>query len=124
MQEDLRNGDDLDAGREGSGIELSVADQHPADSATDQQQRAVDLSMLGQVEAELDDVERALQKLDDGSYGTCEACGKPIEPERLEAQPATRFCLDDQGRSEAEHRAHVATTETAEDASESSSAPI
>jgi RNA polymerase-binding transcription factor DksA len=45
----------------------------------------------------LDDVERALSKLDDGSYGQCEVCGAPISDARLEAMPATRFCIDHAG---------------------------
>ena len=46
--------------------------------------------------AALEDVDRALQMLDKGTYGLCEACGKPINPERLEANPAARFCREDQ----------------------------
>ncbi|MBA2281505.1 MAG: TraR/DksA C4-type zinc finger protein [Acidimicrobiia bacterium] len=51
-----------------------------------------DASDLEEVEAELADVERALQRLDDGTYGVCEACGEPIDDERLAAHPATRAC--------------------------------
>ena len=42
----------------------------------------------------LDEVERALGKLGDGSYGACEDCGRPIDPLRLEAKPAARYCID------------------------------
>jgi RNA polymerase-binding transcription factor DksA len=42
----------------------------------------------------LDDVERALGKLDDGTYGRCETCDEPIAPARLEAMPASRYCVD------------------------------
>jgi RNA polymerase-binding transcription factor DksA len=41
----------------------------------------------------LDDVERALAKLDEGTYGACEECGQPIAPARLEAMPASRYCV-------------------------------
>lgn len=84
--------------------ELSTADQHQADIGTETFERERDLSILEQVEAELADVEHALRRLDDGTYGTCEACGKPIGAERLEALPAARFCLDDQSRAEVEAR--------------------
>ena len=40
------------------------------------------------------EVERALAKLDDGSYGKCETCGEPITEARLEAMPAARFCIN------------------------------
>lgn len=42
---------------------------------------------------QLDEIEVALARLDDGTYGTCEQCGEPIPDERLEAYPAARFCL-------------------------------
>lgn len=40
----------------------------------------------------LDDVEDALARLEDRSFGTCEVCGQPIEPERLTGQPTVRTC--------------------------------
>ncbi|MEA3075261.1 MAG: hypothetical protein QOF60_169 [Actinomycetota bacterium] len=86
--------------------ELSSYDQHPADVATETFEREKDLSILDQVEGELADVEYALQRLDAGTYGTCEACGKPIGDERLEAMPAARFCLNDQAQAEREHLAN------------------
>ena len=84
--------------------ELSSVDQHQADVGTETFHREADLSLLEQVEAELGDVEHALRRLDDGTYGTCEACGKPIADGRLEAVPAARFCLDDQAKAEREVR--------------------
>ena len=56
--------------------------------------REPDLAMLEQVEGELDDVERVLPRIDDGSYGTCEACGARIPDERLAQAPAARFCAE------------------------------
>ena len=85
--------------------ELSSADQHMADLGSETFDREKDLSILEQVEAELADVEHALRRLDDGTYGTCEACGKVIDDDRLEALPAARFCLDDQSKAEREARA-------------------
>jgi RNA polymerase-binding transcription factor DksA len=52
-------------------------------------------SVLEQVDAELADVEHALKRLDDGSYGVCEVCGEPISPKRLESSPAARLCTRD-----------------------------
>jgi sigma-B regulation protein RsbU (phosphoserine phosphatase) len=43
----------------------------------------------------LDEVDAALARMDDGSYGLCEVCHDPIEPERLLADPLVRFCLGD-----------------------------
>jgi phosphoserine phosphatase RsbU/P len=42
----------------------------------------------------LQEVDAALERLDDGSYGLCDACHEPIEPDRLLADPLLRLCLD------------------------------
>ena len=42
----------------------------------------------------LGEVERALRKLADDQYGVCEDCGEPIDPLRLEAKPAARYCIN------------------------------
>ncbi|HUT96650.1 MAG TPA: TraR/DksA C4-type zinc finger protein [Dehalococcoidales bacterium] len=44
------------------------------------------------------DVDHALQKFEDGTYGLCDNCGKPINPERLEALPQAGLCLDCKAR--------------------------
>jgi RNA polymerase-binding transcription factor DksA len=85
--------------------ELSAFDQHQADVGTETFEREKDLSILERVEAELGDVEHALERLNDGTYGTCEACGRPIGDERLEVMPAARLCLDDQAVAERQARA-------------------
>jgi len=90
---------------EASLSELSSVDQHQADVGTETFNRERDLSILERVEAELDDVQHALRRLDDGTYGTCEACGRAIDDGRLEVLPAARFCLDDQSKAERESRA-------------------
>ena len=51
-------------------------------------------ALAASLREQLDDVERALAKLDDGTYGQCEICGEPIAEARLEAMPATRFCIE------------------------------
>jgi len=84
--------------------ELSSYDQHQADVGTETFEREKDLSILERVESELADIEHALARLDDGTYGTCEACGRPIDEARLEAMPAARLCVDDQATAEREAR--------------------
>jgi RNA polymerase-binding transcription factor DksA len=85
----------------------SHLNQHQADTGTETFERERDISILEQVEAELADVDHALKRLDEGSYGTCEACGRPIGDERLSALPATRFCLDDQAGAERDARSSL-----------------
>jgi RNA polymerase-binding transcription factor DksA len=53
---------------------------------------AADLGALEAIEADLDAVEAALRRLDDGSYGTCEACGTPLSG--LDEDPLVRRCPD------------------------------
>lgn len=75
---------------------LSALDQHPADQGTETFDRERDLSVREQVEAEFAEVDAALRRVEEGHYGLCEACGRPIGAGRLEAVPAARLCLGDQ----------------------------
>ena len=83
-----------------TGGELSSFDQHPGDSGTETFEMEKNVSLLEQVDDELLEVEAAFQRLERGTYGTCQACGRPIGEERLEAMPATRFCVEDQAKAE------------------------
>jgi RNA polymerase-binding transcription factor DksA len=85
--------------------ESGSADQHPADMGTETFELEKDVSIQNGFEASLADVEWALKRLDDGTYGTCETCKGKIPKARLQAMPATRYCLDDQQRAERERRA-------------------
>jgi RNA polymerase-binding protein DksA len=79
---------------------------HPAEDATELFLRQRNLAISGDLRQELDDVERALQRVEDGSYGLCEVCGSPINPERLEARPAATLCIRHQReREQEEHTA-------------------
>ena len=80
--------------------ELSVIDEHQGDIGTETFEREKDLSIIESVQAGLEDIERALQRLADGTYGTCEICSKDIGDERLDAVPATRFCVEHQAEVE------------------------
>jgi len=82
--------------------ELSDNPNHPGDLGTETFNRERDLGILEQVERELHDIEHALRRLDEGTYGICEACGGPIGDARLEAMPHARFCVQDQSRAEQE----------------------
>ena len=56
---------------------------------------------LGERESEMvAEIDEALRRIDDGSYGDCERCGKPIDERRLEAVPTARFDADCQSRIE------------------------
>ena len=69
-------------------------DANFADSSQVTAERGEAEALAAQLQEALGQVEKALRKIDQGTYGTCERCGKPIAPARLEAQPATAFCID------------------------------
>jgi len=89
-----------DEGSSETGGELSSVDQHPGDSGTETFEMEKNVSLLEQVDDELQEIEAAAQRLERGTYGTCQACGRPIGDARLEAMPATRFCVEDQAKAE------------------------
>ena len=69
-------------------------DQNFADSSQVTAERGEVEALAGSLRESLTDVEAALVKLDNGTYGTCEGCGQPIDPARLEAKPAARLCME------------------------------
>lgn len=77
----------------GAPVELSPIDQHQADVGSEMFEQEKGRSILGSVDADLRDVLDALDRLAAGTYGRCLTCGDAIPDERLEAVPATRFCL-------------------------------
>lgn len=73
--------------------ELSAYDNHPGDIASELYEREKDLALQEHTELHLIAVIEALERMEDGIYGTCVTCGKPIPYERLEVVPSTRFCV-------------------------------
>src|SRR5579859_2942169 len=61
---------------------------HPADDATELFEREKNLSVLNTLQASMEDINKALSKLDAGTYGQCDNCGRPIGEKRLEAIPS------------------------------------
>lgn len=64
------------------------------------------LALEGRTREVLGEVEHALQKFEQGTYGLCDKCGQPIIPERLEALPQASLCLQckEKGSKKTEHR--------------------
>jgi RNA polymerase-binding transcription factor len=75
------------------GVDVAF-DENFADSGQVAAEQGESRALISQLEETLIAVERALAKLDEGTYGQCENCGKAIGEARLEAMPATRFCID------------------------------
>jgi RNA polymerase-binding protein DksA len=68
-------------------------DEHDPDGTTIAFERAQVIALRRQAEANLVEIDAALERVAAGTYGTCEGCGRPIPPERLEARPTTRTCV-------------------------------
>ncbi|UTR08660.1 TraR/DksA C4-type zinc finger protein [Evansella sp. LMS18] len=73
--------------------EISRYDNHPADEATELFEREKDTALNNHSRQRLEEVEKALQAMDDGEYGKCEVCGEEIPYERLEIVPETLKCV-------------------------------
>ena len=74
--------------------EIPTFSMHMADAGTDTYDRDWALSMLSSEQNAVYEIEAAMERIRNGTYGTCEISGKRIEPERLEAIPWTRFSAD------------------------------
>lgn len=73
---------------------VATDDEHDPEGQTIAFERAQAGALLDQARARLDDIDAALARLHEGRYGPCEHCGRSIAPERLEARPAARTCID------------------------------
>jgi len=68
---------------------------HIADSATDTYLRELDEGLEETAGHVLVEIDEALARIENGTYGRCSACGRPIGEERLEAVPYATLCIDD-----------------------------
>ena len=78
----------------------SFEDNHLADVASDTFDRELDEGLEEGAGRRLEQIDVALRRIDEGTYGTCEECGKPIPVERLRAVPWATLCIDDQRKRE------------------------
>jgi len=69
-------------------------DENFADSGQVGAQQGEQATLARSLHEQLDDVDAALRKMDEGAYGRCDNCGKEIQEARLEAIPAARHCID------------------------------
>jgi DnaK suppressor protein len=69
------------------------------DGTTEAVERLNRVGTARELDAMLRDVDRALQKLEEGTYGICDRCGRLIPEERLDARPWSVLCVEDAARS-------------------------
>jgi RNA polymerase-binding transcription factor DksA len=65
------------------------------DAAAAVVERDQDIGLVESIDRALEEIAAARRRIEAGAFGRCEACGRQIEDERLEALPATRFCVND-----------------------------
>lgn len=71
----------------------SAGDEDLVDAAADIYERSKALSFIQRLEEKVEQLDRAIQKVEEDSYGVCESCGALIPPERLEIVPETTLCV-------------------------------
>ena len=77
----------------GEGGDASAFGMHQADAGSDAYDRDFALNLLSQEQDALHEIEEALTRIDNGTYGVCEGSGEPIPRARLEAMPFARFTV-------------------------------
>jgi len=75
-------------------------DEEYADAGTATFEREKDLSLVNNLRDLKERIDKALAKIDEGSYGLCDRCGKPIEKARIKALPYANLCIEDKQAEE------------------------
>jgi len=73
---------------------LDVGNDGFADSGQATEERSELLAQIDQARTRVQQLDEALARMDDGTYGICSSCGNPIQPERLEVRPLSVTCVD------------------------------
>ena len=82
--------------------DVASFDEEFADAGTATFERERDLSLSNNIRDLTEKIDRALERIDEGTYGLCERCGRPIEKARIKALPYATLCIRDK---QAEERA-------------------
>ena len=82
--------------------DIASFDEEFADAGTATFERERDLSLSNNIRDLTDKIDRALERIEQGTYGLCERCGRPIEKARIKALPYATLCIRDK---QAEERA-------------------
>ncbi len=77
----------------------------PTDRASIESERSFELRIRDRERKLIKKIRKALERIDDGSYGLCEECGEEIGEKRLEARPVTTLCIECKSKQEQEEKA-------------------
>lgn len=81
-------------GREGGPGNLSTVPTHQADVGSDNYEQEFTLGLLESERILLNEIDEALQRIEEGTYGICLGTGQPIGKPRLKARPWAKYCID------------------------------
>jgi DnaK suppressor protein len=87
-------GETLKKSRLDASGDLSSMPIHMADLGTDNYEQEFALDLMDSERKLLTEIDEALQRIEDGTYGICQGTGEPIPKARLEAQPWARYCVE------------------------------
>jgi DnaK suppressor protein len=87
-----------------TGSEGGAVFSDPTDRAAMESDRNFELRIRDRERKLINKIKKALEKIEDGSFGFCEICGEPIEFKRLEARPVTTHCIDCKTSAEEEEK--------------------
>lgn len=73
--------------------DVATDDEHDPEGSTIAYERSKVAALVAQADAHLDDIRRALERIEDGTYGVCERCSADISDARLEARPVVHTCI-------------------------------
>lgn len=90
----------FDESEEDATGELTTHDDHQADIATDLTNREQAVVLRDNIRHIVSQIDHALEKIEVGTYGICDACSKEIAVERLEFEPYAAYCIEDQAKIE------------------------
>jgi RNA polymerase-binding transcription factor DksA len=96
-----RSADALAAEDAGSDVDLSHVHQHPGDQGTELADFERETAVIEAAQNDRGEIEAALARIENGTYGRCIDCGKEIPEGRLEIKPEAARCLEDQAKFEA-----------------------
>jgi DnaK suppressor protein len=78
----------------------ATSDNHLAETASATLGREIDYTLGDNAEQVIAEIDAALKRIEDGTYGTCTSCGREIPVERLDANPWASLCIDCKRRAE------------------------
>ena len=97
---DSMQGEALKRSRQDASGDLSNVPIHMADVGTDNYERELMIELIQSGEASVRNIDSALERIEEGSFGICEVCSKKIGKERLKAVPYAKLCIDCQREEE------------------------